>query len=291
MNRVLVAGATGYLGRFVTAEFKRRGAWVRALARHPDKLKTLGPFLEPAIADLVDDVFVGEVTQPESLRGLCDGIEVVFSSIGISRQMDKVSYMEVDYQGNRNLLDLALAAQVRKFVFVHAFNAHLMQFMAIMQAKQKFVDELKKSGMAHAVLCPNGFFNDMSEFLKMAKRGTVYQIGDGQRKINPIHGADLASVCADAVTSQEMDIPVGGPVAYTYREITDLAFAVLHKPPRIRRVPVWLVKAALPLVRLFSKRYYTMAAGMMTITQHDFVAPTYGTHTLQEFYEKMAPTL
>jgi hypothetical protein len=27
MNRVLMAGATGYLGRFVAREFKRRGAW------------------------------------------------------------------------------------------------------------------------------------------------------------------------------------------------------------------------------------------------------------------------
>ena len=31
MKRVLVAGATGYLGRFVTREFKSRGYWVRAL--------------------------------------------------------------------------------------------------------------------------------------------------------------------------------------------------------------------------------------------------------------------
>lgn len=124
MTRVLVEGATGCLGRFIAREFKRRGAWVWMLARKPDKLKTPGPFLKPPIADLVDDLFVGEVTQPGTLRGLCDGIEIVFSSIGISRQKDKVSYMDVDYQGNRNLLDLALAAPVRKFVFVHAFNAH-----------------------------------------------------------------------------------------------------------------------------------------------------------------------
>ena len=291
MIRVLVAGATGYLGRFVAKEFKVRGYWVRVLARNPDKLKTPGPFLEPAIADLVDDVFVGEVTKPETLRGLCDGIKVVFSSIGISRQRDRLSYMDVDYQGNRNLLDLAVAAQVRKFVFIHAFNAHLLQFMEIMQAKQKFVGELKKSGLAHAVVCPNGFFNDMSEFLKMAKRGTVYHLGDGQRKLNPIHGADLAKVCVDAVPGQETDISVGGPVIYTYREIADLAFAVLGKRPRVRRVPVWLVKAALPLVRLFSKQYYTMTAGMLTITQDDFVAPKVGTHTLKEFYEAIAPTL
>ena len=288
MRKILVAGASGYLGRFVAKEFKERGDWVRVLARNPDKLKKPGPFLEPAIADLVDDVFVGEVTKPDTLRGLCDGIEVVVSSIGITRQTDKLTYMDVDYQGNRNILDLALAASVKKFVYVHGFNAHLLSFLDGFKAKQKFVDELKNSGIAHAVVCPTGFFNDMSEFLKMAKNGTVYLIGDGQRKLNPIHGADLAKVCVDAVTSQETEIPVGGPVTYSYREIAELAFAVLGKQPRIRRVPLWMVKSVLPLVRLFSKRYYSIAAGIATITQHDFVAPSVGTHTLKNFYEELA---
>lgn len=84
---------------------------------------------------------------------------------------------------------------------------------------------------------------------------------------------------------------MGGPVTYTYREIAQLVFVVLGKPPRIRRMPVWLVKAVLPLVSLVSKRYYTMPAGMMTIRQHDFVAPKFGTRTLKEFYEEVAPTL
>ncbi len=290
MTKVLVAGATGYLGRFVAKEFKERGDWVRVLARNPDKLKSPGPFLEPAIHDLVDDMFVGEVTKPETLRGLCDGIEIVCSSIGVTRQTG-ASYMEVDYQGNKNLLDLALAASVRKFVFVHGLNAHLLQFLEGMQAKQRLVAELRNSPIPHAIVCPNGFFNDMSEFLKMAKRGTVYVIGEGDKKINPIHGADLAKVCVDAVTGAEREIPVGGPVTYTYREIAELAFAVLGKPPRIRRVPVWLMKAALPLIRLFARRYYPIAAGITTITQHDFVAPQFGTHTLKEFYEEIAPKL
>lgn len=46
MEKVLVAGATGYLGRFVTKEFKRRGFWVRILAREKSiaKLEHPGPF-------------------------------------------------------------------------------------------------------------------------------------------------------------------------------------------------------------------------------------------------------
>ncbi|MBW2364782.1 MAG: NmrA family NAD(P)-binding protein, partial [Deltaproteobacteria bacterium] len=39
MQKVIVAGATGYLGRFVVQEFKKRGYWVRALARNPHKLE------------------------------------------------------------------------------------------------------------------------------------------------------------------------------------------------------------------------------------------------------------
>ena len=41
MKRVLVAGATGYLGRYVVKEFKKQGYWVRALARSADKLEAL----------------------------------------------------------------------------------------------------------------------------------------------------------------------------------------------------------------------------------------------------------
>jgi uncharacterized protein YbjT (DUF2867 family) len=190
-----------------------------------------------------------------------------------------------------NLLGRAAGASVRKFVFVHVFNARLLRFLEWIRAKQKFVDALKNSGMAHAVVCANGFFSDMSAFLRIAKWGTAYLIGDGRRKINPIHGADLAKVCVDAVAGRETAIPVGGPVTYTYREIAELAFAVLGKPPRVRWVPVWVVKAALPFVRPFSRRYYTMAAGLTAITQHDFQAPKSGSRTLRAFFEEMASRL
>jgi nucleoside-diphosphate-sugar epimerase len=43
MQKVIVAGATGYLGRFVVQESKKRGYWVRALARNPQKFEKTGP--------------------------------------------------------------------------------------------------------------------------------------------------------------------------------------------------------------------------------------------------------
>jgi uncharacterized protein YbjT (DUF2867 family) len=67
-KRVLVAGATGYVGKFVVQAFKERRYWVRALTRDEDRLRKPGPFTAPGIdADGVDEVFVGEITDPETL--------------------------------------------------------------------------------------------------------------------------------------------------------------------------------------------------------------------------------
>ena len=63
MKRVLVAGATGYLGRYVVKEFKKQGFWVRALARNATKLEKLNEY--------IDEKFTGEITDPNSLSGIC----------------------------------------------------------------------------------------------------------------------------------------------------------------------------------------------------------------------------
>jgi len=237
MKRVLVAGATGYLGRFVTREFKSRGYWVRALARTPGKLAQAGPFLEPAIMNDVDEVFTGEVTKPKTLEGLCEGIDVVFSSIGITRQKDRLSYKDVDYQGNRNILDLALKSPVQKFIFVSVYNANLLKYIPIVGAREAFVDDLKSISLDSNIIRPTGYFSDMTAFLEMALSGRIYLIGNGKKRLNPIHGADLAKVCVDAVDSRQKEIPVGGPETFTHREISELAFSVAGRNPEIKTIP------------------------------------------------------
>ena len=288
MQKVLVAGSTGYLGKFVVREFKKRGYWVRALARNPQKLEQIGPFLEPAVKDYVDEVFVGEVTKPETLHGLCDGIDIVFSSVGITRQKDKLSYRGVDYQGNRNILDVALRKPVEKFVYVSVFNAHMYGHLEIIKAHEDFARDLQASGLSYAVMRPTGFFSDMSEFLTMAKSGRVYLIGGGESKINPIHGADLAEVCVDAVTGNEREVPVGGPVTYSQREIAELALSILEKKPKITTIPPWLADLAVSVVRPFNKQMSGLIEFFATAGQNDGVAPATGTHTLESYYRELA---
>lgn len=281
MKKVLVAGATGYLGRYVVKAFKERGYWVRALGRNAAKLD---PVREHA-----DELFIGEVTDPGSLDGLCDGIDVVFSSVGITRQKDGLTYNDVDYQGNRNLLTSAEVSGVSKFVYVHVLNAEKLRHVAGIQAKQAFVDDLKHSTVDYTVVCPTGFFSDMEDFIAMARSGRVYLFGDGSNRINPIHGADLAKVCADALESPNQQIDVGGPEVLTYREIAELAFDVLEKPRKITCVPKKLVAATVGALRwLTPVSMYGPVQFLANVMTMDVVGEPHGERRLENHFRRCA---
>ena len=287
-KRVLVAGATGYLGRYVAQEFKRRGYWVRVLARSPEKLQTEGPYLEPAIDQLCDELFVGEVTRPETLVGVCEGIDIVFSSIGITRQRDGLGFMDVDYQGNMNLLTEALESKVTKFVFVSVFMADRISDLA--RERELFVEELKKSGLAYGIVRPTGYFSDMSEYLKMAKGGKVYVLGTGSNRINPIHGQDLAEVCVDSAEQDQdqSERDVGGPITYSYEEIGTMACDTLGVKKKIVHIPLGLARLVVACIRPFSSRVYQAVKFFTTVMSNDFVAPEAGSNRLDRYFAEMS---
>ncbi len=279
MRKVLVAGATGYLGGFAAKEFKRRGHFVRALARAPRKLDYL--------KDQLDEIVEGEITLPESIKNVCDGIDVVFSSVGLTKQKGNLSFRDVDYQGNLNLLEVARKAGVRKFIYISVFNGPNLPHLAIVRAHEDFVDELKASGMNYAVIRPTGFFSDMGQFFDMAGKGRVYLFGPGNNRINPIHGADLAVCCVDALEGEKQEIDVGGPEVMTYREIARLALEVQGKRVRITSVPVWLMRLIIAATRIFNKHQGELLAFLTTAMTSEGVAQVTGIRTLKEHYSTL----
>lgn len=279
MTRVLVAGATGYLGRFVAREFKRRGHCVRALARSPAKLDDLRGEL--------DEIVRAEVTRPETLSHVCDGIDVVFSSVGITRQRDALTFQDVDYQGNKNLLEVAKRAGVKKFIYVSVLDGPALTHLAIVRAHEDFVAELKTSGMDYAVVRPTGYFSDMEEVLKMARRGRVYLFGRGDTQVNPIHGADLALRCVDMLDEAGQEIAVGGPDILTWREIAELALQTLGKPIKTTTIPLWVIKVGVSVARLFNRHSAELLAFFATMATRDAVGTPTGSHTLAAHYRAL----
>jgi uncharacterized protein YbjT (DUF2867 family) len=283
MKRVLVAGATGYLGGYVAKEFKNRGSFVRALARSSKKIDGLW--------DSTDEIIEAQITEPETLDSICDGIDIVFSSVGITRQRDGLTFKDVDYQGNKNLLEAAINAGVKKFIYVSAFNGPNLRHLDIIDAHEAFVDELKASGIDYAVLRPTGYFSDLGEVFEMARKGRVWLIGSGNNRVNPIHGADLAAACVDAVDGDDTEIDVGGPESYTWHEVAALAFAILGKQATVSRVPSWVMWSVVRLVKLFNRHQGDLLAFFTTMATTDVVAQPTGSHTLEQHFRYLLESL
>jgi uncharacterized protein YbjT (DUF2867 family) len=280
-THILLAGATGYLGGYLLNELIDNQNQVLAIVRNPNKLKNNNEnFLELKQA---------EVTKTETLRDICKGIHTVISTVGITRQRDGLTYMDVDYQANMNLLEEAKKAGVKHFVYVSAINGDKYRHLKIFEAKEKFVDALKSSGLNYTIIRPNGFFSDMKDVLQMAKSGRVYLFGTGRQKFNPIHGKDLATFIVDNLEETNKELTIGGPDVLSLNEISELALNALNKPIKIIHLPDGLRKLTIWSLRTFtSVKTYGPIEFFLTLMAEDNIAPCYGNHHLEDFFLKEA---
>ena len=291
VKRVLIAGATGYLGKYAVQAFKDRGYWVRVLTRSKKRLFEPGPFTAPALqAKDIDDIFVGEVSKPDTLAGLMNGIDIVYSSVGISRQRDGLTFEQVDYQCNRNLIDLSLTSNVSRFVYVSMQGAENILHLAITQAHERVVSDLKESGISYRIVRPCGYFSDMGVLYDMAAKGRSFLVGPGKNKMNPIDGSDLAEVCVDTAEGDELEVEAGGPDIMTQREAAELAFEVTGKPVKITVIPLWLAKNLVSFIALLSTQFGDLANFIVTAGEIDGIGPKRGTTTLKHYFESLHDT-
>lgn len=107
--KVLVTGATGFVGGAASAALAARGDHVRGLVRggHADRLPAGA---EPAHGELADN---------EALNRACEGMDVVVHSAALlSGFGDPKRLWETNTHGTRRLLDAARSQRVRAFVFI-----------------------------------------------------------------------------------------------------------------------------------------------------------------------------
>src|SRR6056297_1718634 len=126
MRTVFIAGATGCLGRFLCAEYSRRGWHVTALARHG-----AGAASGAARRSGRRRSDRGRGHPTGDPTGIMGGADLVVSALGITRQADGLSYRAVDYRANLNMLREAERADVGRFARVRVLNADAMRHVPL----------------------------------------------------------------------------------------------------------------------------------------------------------------
>lgn len=280
--RVLVAGASGNLGREVTKTLTGRGIKVRALSRRPQNTPD---DVEPAQADVVSG---------EGLDAATKDVDVVFSAVGASiafKAPRSGTYRAVDLKGNTNLLEAARQNEVRRFVYISVFGAANHPELEYLDVHEEVAKKLlDDKNIEASVLEPTGFFSALEMLLPIAEKGTAALIGDGSAKSNPIDDEELAHACVEEIfgTTPKNRRPIGGPEILTRKEMFEAAFAAVDKPPKFVKMPAWPISVATAVIKPFAPRLSALLAFYRTVAQEDAVAPAYGEKTLAQHLKSKA---
>lgn len=287
MAFALVTGATGYLGRYLVAELRRRGHTVRAVARDQVRAEQPGSWGAPALAGLVNEWAVGDVTDGSFVADLTSGVDTVVSALGVTTQ--KANPWDIDYRANLAVLESAQQQGAHSFCYVNVLGGHRCP-AELTKAKTAFARSLAESSMPSQIINPSGYFSDMMPVFRMAQRGRVFLL-DPQRKINPIHGADLAAACVDRIeTGEQGTWDVGGPDILTWRQVAEAAFTALGAQPRVTRIPPAVLPPILGLTSVLSPRRADILRFITWGMRSDTVGEPTGNHHLADFFAARGTT-
>ena len=259
-SSMFITGATGFVGSGI----------LRALGRIPGRQPT-GPFASMSVRSLIRkpgdtpagvEPVIGDVTDPETLRGKMAGVDTVIHLVGIIEEQDGATFDAVIRQGSENVIQEASRAGVRHFILMSALGAHDNSDYPYHQSKFRAEESLKASGLTYTIFRPSVVFGEGDGFITvlagLVKAAPVVPIaGSGQSKFQPVQLDDVSSAFAYAVSHPEeaagQTYELGGAKPYTYEEMLDTIAAELGKKKPKIHLPVGLVKTVVQLTRPLPK--------------------------------------
>lgn len=244
--KVLLAGAFGNLGFEILKALVNAGHDVVAADLKEKEDNGLeGKYTFKAI----------DATNPETLKGICDGMEVVITTMGLTTASKTLTTYDIDYQGNLNLLNEAKAAGVPKFNYtsVIACKEPGAEKVPMLHAKAMFEDEVIASGIDYVIYRPTGYFYDICKVFKPYVDKGEMQLLKGYHdvKANVVDCPDFAEYIVAHMLDTNAIYEVGGKETYTYEEMAKMCFRAAGKPVIIKDSPIWMfsVLANLPKIK------------------------------------------
>lgn len=226
--KVLLAGAFGHLGQDILKSLVTAGHDVIAA--------------DVAVRELDFDGFTPmtiDMTDRAALKGCCDGVDVVITTVGLTKASPTITAYDIDYGANKNLLDEAVAAGVKNFAYISVLKASKGQDIPMLGAKTKLENALKASGITYTIFRPTGYFYDTAHiFQPKVEAGKVTLLKTKTPiRCNVIDTTDFADYIVEHMCDDNKEYDVGGTETYTYEEIARMFFAAAGKEPKISFAP------------------------------------------------------
>ncbi len=280
--KVLLAGAFGNLGFEILKTLAETGHEIIAAdLREKENNGLEGKYTFKAI----------DATNPKTLEGLCDGVDIVITTMGLTTASTKFTAYDIDYQGNMNLYHEAVRAGVKKFNYISviACDQPGAEEVPMLHAKFKVEEELRKGSLEYVIYRPTGYFYDIAKVFKPYVDKGEMQLLKGYHgvKANVVDCPDFAKFIVEHMEDTNKLYEVGGKETYTYEEMAKMCFRAAGKPCVIKDSPIWMfgLLANLPKIKKAGKHDIILFS-KWTLS-HDLVGnDVTGDHSFAEYIKE-----
>jgi uncharacterized protein YbjT (DUF2867 family) len=257
-GRVLVAGATGQLGRVILRRLLASRTPVRALSRHATQLTAEFPHAEIAAVDMLD---VPRLTEA------CRGVEQIVATANNNMGSGATSPSKIDLAAYQNLCAAARNTGVKRLVYVSYRGVAQDAPVDIFRLKWYIEDAIRRSGVPHVMLRPTAFMDIWIDELlvkDLRQKGIATIFGTGTRISNYIAVEDVAEFATKILLRPDIVnevVDAGGPSNVTQNDLASLVERRLNIKAKRRHVPVPLMRLLPPVVKPFNE----LTARLMTL--------------------------
>jgi NADH dehydrogenase len=243
--RVLVLGASGFVGRSVCARLGAAGSAVRALTRDPLKSRPLTVI--PSI-----EIFAASPHDDAGLARALDGMDAVVNLVGILHQSRRESFEKVHAELPARLARACRAAGARRLVHVSALHADPGGPSEYLRSRGRGEAALRAegAGLAITVLKPSVIFGRDDSFLNLfaglVRPLPVVPLAGAGVRFQPVWVEDVArtvALCLEDARTVGQSYDLCGPKAYALAEIVRYVARLQGLERVIVPLPGWAAQA------------------------------------------------
>ena len=283
--KILITGASGFIGSFIVEEALRRGFETWAAVRGSSSRQ----FLTDSRINFIELNLSSEEQLTEQLRGL--QFDYVVHAAGVTKCLDKQDFHRINTEGTQHLVRVLLALQMRikRFVYISSLS-----IMGAIREQQPYT-EIRESDEArpntaygrskleteewlatikelpYVVLRPTGVYGprerDYFMMAKSIKSHTDFAVGYKQQDITFVYVTDVVQAvflaCEKGVTGRRYFLSDGE--VYQSSTFSNLIRRELGNPWWIRiTAPIWMLR-----VVTFVGEYVGRLTGKVTALNND----------------------
>jgi len=243
--KVLVTGATGFVGQELVRQLRAAEHTIRILARNPRS-----PRVQETVSRWGVEAYPGDVSEAASLGGALAGMDAVIHLVGIISEAGNSTFENVHTGGTRNMVGAAQRAGVRRFVHMSALGTRPNAVSRYHQTKWAAEELVRHSGLEFTIFRPSLIYGPQDQFINLFARlirlsPVVPLLGSPRTRFQPVPVEAVAAAFAGSLgepKSVGQTYDLCGPEALTLSEIVDRIQAVLGKRRLKLHVPLSLAR-------------------------------------------------